>query len=324
MSRSSRIKLARLRASYSGERVTMAESAVGRQGELNIDACIPAQQRFRAQFAYFLFNCLLDGTFGSKGMRDFTLGTIVMSPRFDELVVIAKCPVGACSRIMPFARHSGTDGMPGVDAAGRYEIAMSGMPGLRLVAMAGNTVNLLHVTTGARVVITDKRSTNRWSDSNGGNAGRGPVDQSTADWWTTDVPLTHNELGAIDHIPVMPLDIEQLLAGLTARLHFTDAQHSWSNNWFCDPGKRGNSGLEAAMLGLVRRRLTGYGDHWRLEWTGYPHHTDIAAMITHPVIGLDGATARVVGRAAIDVAYKSVILELRPTDAVSDLAGLPA
>ena len=72
------------------------------------------------------------------------------------------------------------------------------------------------------------------------------------------------------------------------RMSMTDSRKKWaSGNWYWDPLDRPES--ERRRSEWPERRLWGAGFEWKMEWTGFPHPTDVANSLVDPVVGLRGS-----------------------------------
>lgn len=119
-------------------------------------------------------------------------------------------------------------------------------------------------------------------------------------------PAEHKALAAI---PEMTEEIETLLAGLAVRLNVQDPEGRWAMGyWFWDPLQRPE---RPRSMTRAERRLGGWGTAWELRWSSYPHVSDVAAILTHPVIGVAGCSATEV-EDGYDIHLNSSILALRP------------
>ncbi|MFD4879314.1 hypothetical protein ACFWOB_38990 [Streptomyces sp. NPDC058420] len=289
---SKRLAAAHRRKTYTGERVEAALAGIGRKNDIGLDACSPVQRSFRAFFALGLFN---DGPAGARpgawGYTRLSAYDPVVSPRWDELVVIAeRAPDNVVGWLVP-----------------KQNRGMLCVPGLRLAAMSTRdwgTFYLRHEPTGARLVVTGRRA--------------GPLrdDERRSGSWRDALlegePLSGAERRAMGSVPSMTPDAEVLLAGLVTRYAMEDRREKWATSWSWDPLDRSGDRRQDAdlMSRNVERRLWGEGDSWELRWTGYPYPADLARALTHPVVGIPGAALHL-HRDIFEVTYGSALLEIR-------------
>jgi hypothetical protein len=273
MSNSLRSARARVRAAYTGEHIVAARQGVGRNGDLGLDRCSIPQQRLRTLLATHLFNAGDTGVLvGTSIVSTLTHYTLTMSPRFDDLVVVAECPTNVPNGV-------------GKDTAE--------LPGLRLSHLDDNeTYRLVHLPTGARMTVTGRRRT-LFDDTCFASYSRASRDGRR--WWTPDVPLTPTERDSLRFNPVPPDGVAQILRALVTRLSARDVSGRWAiGYWFYDPLRRPKAtGFNDYRL---RRRLIGAGPHWHLQWNGYPYPKDVAAMLLDTTAGLPGIKATGTGR----------------------------
>jgi hypothetical protein len=243
MSRSPRTALARLRAEYTGEHPTAARQGVGRNGDLGMDRCTPAQQQLRILIGAHLFNagqisCLA----GSSFVHTITCYTLTMSPRYNELVLIAECPENVLGYLVPRGRGRTPE-----------------LPGLRLLACDDwQTYRLIHLPTGARMTVTGNRRADL-QDLSTQLATTCP-DQWLSDWWTAEIPLTSAEQTSLRINPTPPADIAQMIRAVVVRLSARDPAGGWAmGNWFYDPLRRAER--PAGANDGHERRLIGAGNY---------------------------------------------------------------
>lgn len=99
------------------------------------------------------------------------------------------------------------------------------------------------------------------------------------------------EREALLGVPAMTPGSETLLAGLVSHLDVREPNRQWATGmWWWDPFHR------PKRRGLARStdrfaQLWGAGDNWELKWNGYPYPEDLAACLTSPMVGLEGASA---------------------------------
>jgi len=235
-----------------------------------MDRCTVPQQRLRTLLGTHLFNAGDISTLvGWSVVSTLTHYTITMSPRFDDLVLVADCPTNVLGYLVP-------------EGDGTY---VSELPGLRLSDTDGQeTYRLIHLPTGARMTVTGQPRTVFDRSRFVAEAG---MSKAGRKWWTPDVPLARAEEEMLRFNPVPPDCVARIIQALVVRLSAHDPRNMWAMGyWFYDPLRRPN----LPSGGRTLRRLIGAGPNWQLQWTGYPHLTDIVAMLTDDVFGLHGVT----------------------------------
>ncbi|MEV4348894.1 hypothetical protein AB0J83_30930 [Actinoplanes sp. NPDC049596] len=268
--------LTRVRAEHTGEDLVTARQGVHRSG-LGLDECTPAQRSLRTLLGLHLFNG------GDKSALPYpsmvhvlTNYTLLMSPRYDNLVVITDAPANMAGYLVPVgqARRPGPS---------------SSIPGLRLDQITGARrsdgpdYHLVHLPTGARMIVTQQRRTR--FESRQSNGTRRP---SGYPWWTSDIPVTTEEHDRSMNLLTPPDGIATIVNALVVRMRARDPHRQWAmGNWWNDPLQR--EGRPCDCHGSNRRLMPG-GRHWLMEWCGYPYAADVAAMLSDPRFGLPDAT----------------------------------
>ncbi|WP_214402552.1 hypothetical protein [Pseudonocardia lacus] len=276
------------RAGYTQERRRAAAAGLGTDGSHGLDTCSDRQRKLRALLALHVFN---GGRMGVEAPADTRVDTItrytmILSPRHDDLVVVAEAPRNVAAYLV----NSHPD---------------DGLPGMRMVGRPGrSTFQMLHLPTGATLTITDE---------SGHHSGIPAPDPES--WWPgsrwcgTDVDVTDSERAALDGLPPVSPDAEQLLAALIVRICTADPNANWAlGTWFSDPLPRPDP------IGAPRdagRRLWGEGDSWELRWSGLPYGIDVVSSLTDHAIGLPGTGLSRSGR-DYTVTHGSCTLVARP------------
>lgn len=247
-------RLGAQRAAITDEPPSASRAGIGRDGRLGFDNCSAAQRRFRALLALHVFNTSdMPEPFGPGSAAAFLTYTVAMSPRHDQLVVIRDNAIeNITGRLIP-------------DRDGEFGVA-----GLRVAAIVPyRTHHLLHVPTGARMVITHRPvfpSAEAVAARRGAPTGWGPG---------PDVPLSASEQRAIAIAESFSVPMQRLLAGLMVRVNANDPGGRWSlwhwSTWVS--------------------QLDGAGDQCELRWERRPEPHHIAAALTDPVAGIAGATS---------------------------------
>jgi hypothetical protein len=281
MAHSSRRSAYTIRRAYSGEHIQAAARGIPRGCcHLGFETSDPGQQNLRALLALGIFNGgRLQQWPGGWGMAPVTHYDLILSPRLDNLVVITPTPSNVVQYLVP-------RGMP------------VGLPGLRLESATDEAFLLRHLTTGARMTVTD----------------RPPAPPFESDFdedrvWNARQELTSGEQEALADVPPVSGAAMVLLAGLMTRIGLNDPKRRWAlGNWFMDPLDRTREW--AADPG---RRLWGHGDRWELTWGSFPFREDVAAALTGAKIGIAGAYAVKVRR-GWDIRLGDAVLALRSED----------
>ncbi|GAA4618408.1 hypothetical protein GCM10023195_82720 [Actinoallomurus liliacearum] len=153
------------------------------------------------------------------------------------------------------------------------------LPGLRLEEVRGyGTYITHHIPTGARLIVTDDPS---------GKILDKPPGSTYLETLEGDA-LTDQEEAQLRQTPNMSPDAQLLLSGLLCRATTKDPDDTWAiGNWFSDPLWEVRGELETTE----EIQLEGSDDHWKLTWIGFPYPGDVAATLTHPIIGIEGAVA---------------------------------
>ncbi|MEU4797471.1 hypothetical protein [Streptomyces sp. NPDC023327] len=262
MPASRRKTVARTRVLYTGESLAAAQAGVARGHSLGLDACRPEQHEFRALLAFGYLNHGVDYD-GPAGWHLSVLSsyTLNISPRFERVVLITKAPHNVASRLL-----CGPTGG-------------NGLPGLRVEEHRGYGNYLLrHLPTGAQLVVTNNPS----------GTPAGARNDPYIDHLPMATPLTSTEREQLARVPSMTAEARRLLAGVFCRITVSDPHGGWAiGNWFYDPLQR--PGWLDSSHRPSHRRLHGAGDRWELEWESHPYPDDLAAAMTHPIIGIPGA-----------------------------------
>ncbi|MEV7243137.1 hypothetical protein AB0N92_18085 [Streptomyces sp. NPDC093248] len=272
MPSSFRRRAAHLRASHTRETPSLAAPGIARRNlgtcslpgsdgsGLGLDVCSAPQRRLRALLALGLFNNGPTSTWPRQiSLADVTRYTVVVSPRYHDLVITSRAPYNVLCWLV------GRDNHPQI-----------GLPGLRVETSYTEGWHLRHLPTGATMTVTSNRH------------GRlqGPADPGSnyARLWTADVPLNDEEYDVLNALPRQGADTETLLAALTVRLCARAPDGRWDVGWWfsnlTDRPGRGHA---------HRRRLAVEGHQCTLHWDSSPHPEDLRAALTDPVIGLAGA-----------------------------------
>lgn len=268
MPESTRKSLARRRSLFTGECLDAARQGIDRGRTLGLDECLPVQQQFRTLFALGFFNTSrIESAAARWGIHYLSAYTITISPRWDRFVIIAETPDNVTNYVA------------------RSQSGLSWFPGIRLEARYGyGSFVFRHMPTQARLVITNNKS------------GRtlGKQGTCTRRSWT-DLPLDDRDEDLLNGIPKWSRDAGKLLAGLAARISLRDPNRKWAiGHWFWDPLQRRE--VVDHLVGSDRK-LVGEGDHWILEWSGYPYQDDLFSALTHPEAGIPGVGFELHGNA---------------------------
>jgi hypothetical protein len=271
MPESSRRRLSKTRAAITGEHPSASRAGLGRDGSLGLDSCTTAQRRFRALLALHLFNTE-PGPF--SGAYAFLTYSVAMSPRHDLLVVIRRDAIpNLAGRLLPYDDGSGN------------------VSGLRVAGLEpARLCHLVHVPTGARMVITDREHFPHTAPRDIPERTTGPTGPGL------DLPVSAAEQHVADIVDELPDPMLRLLAGLTVRVGTADPHGRWSLGYWSAP----------------RSELSGIGNLWEMRWQREPDARHIADALTDPVAGIAGAHA-VVDRGGryLDVTLQDARLRLR-------------
>ncbi|MGW7465336.1 hypothetical protein ACWGJT_11620 [Streptomyces xantholiticus] len=124
-------------------------------------------------------------------------------------------------------------------------------------------------------------------DRHGRLRGRPDPDSNGMGLWGTDVPVNEEEYATLEALPRVSEEAETLLAALTVRLCTKDPTGGWDlGMWSYDLSER------PARGSTHRRRLSAEGHECELHWDSTPYPEDLRAALTHPVVGLPGATSQ--------------------------------
>ncbi|ACU77796.1 conserved hypothetical protein [Catenulispora acidiphila DSM 44928] len=269
MTHSTRKTLAKVRRSYTGETTRAAKAGVGRE-HLGLDACSPAQLELRALLARLLLNSGAASALSSRnGVSTLTCYTMILSPRYDDLVIITRAELNVMAWLVPRPETKFFDEVPGL----RFEAVSNHTRGLRL----------RHLPTGARMVVTPNIN-GRFGQADGG-------DHDYIRAADIDVPLSASEKTLLSELPEPTADARVLLAGLVTRFSAIDARRQWAiGQWFEDPLNRPDQ-PRGSLTRATSRQLAGDGDAWTLRWEEHPRVEDVARALTDDVAGLRGAQA---------------------------------
>jgi hypothetical protein len=278
MPESVRHRLGAQRAAFTDEPAAASRAGIGRDGRLGFDECSAAQLRFRTLLALHVFNTSdAPDPFGCRSAAAFLTYTVAMSPRHDQLAVIRTNAIeNITGRLMP--DHDGDYGVAGLRVAG---------------VIPYRTHHLVHVPTGARMVITDQPvfpSVEVVAARRDTSTERGPG---------PDLPLSASEQQAIAIADSLSIPMQRLLAGLMVRVNANDPGGRWTLwHW-----------------STRRSLLDGTGDRCELRWERRPDPHHIAAALTDPAAGIHGATSAL-GRygAYTDVTLHGARLRLRQSE----------
>ncbi|WNO62406.1 hypothetical protein RPQ02_40220 [Streptomyces sp. AM2-3-1] len=262
MPASFRSQAAHIRAAYTRETASLAAPGVTRQHAPGLDSSTVPQRRLRALLALGLFNHGPGSLWPRQvSLADVTRYTLVLSPRQDDLVVTTRAPYNVVSWLV-----------------GRDDLPVVGLPGLRVETSYEEGWRLRHLPTGATLAVT--------GDRHGRLRGRPDPDSNWLGLWGTDVPVSEEEYATLEALPRLSEEAETLLAALTVRLCARDPAEGWDiGMWYHDLSERPQRGY------AHRRRLFAEGDQCELHWDSTPYPEDLQAALTHPVVGLFGATS---------------------------------
>lgn len=287
----------RFRADRTGEDPVTARQGVHRSG-LGLDVCTPAQQRLRTALGQHLFNG------GDKSALPYpsmvhilTHYTLLMSPRYDNLVLITDAPANVLGYLVP-------------EGGSRRAGPSMSVPGLRLEHVTGARCSdgpdyhLVHLPTGARMTVTPQQRT--FFENRPSNGSRCPSGYA---WWTSDKPVTPDEQEQIQDLVTPPTGVAGIVNALVVRIRARDPRHRWAmGNWWNDPLRR--PGRPCGCERSSNRRLMPGGRGWLLEWCGYPYAADVAAMLADPGFGLPQATITA-GSGDFTIAMGQDVLRIR-------------
>ncbi|GAA2305029.1 hypothetical protein GCM10009853_072620 [Glycomyces scopariae] len=269
MSRSVHTATARMRAAFTGETPIAAEYGRGRQGNLGLDRCIPAQLEMRSRLAWHLFNrgWLSTLPYESTISRIASYSPVV-SARYKELVLVAK---GAPVNVLGYFFNAPEAVFPGLRLTHsvRWEEGPDGPDRPQY-----ERYETVHVPTGAKFIVTSHPDTTREV----GKPGYG-----SEMWVRVDMKMADSE--AFNHklMPPMSIGIQRILAALVARFNSRDPGGRWATgSWEGPPMGRKSEGVGADYS----RGLSGGGEVWSLRWTLYPTVRDIVDMLADPVFGV--------------------------------------
>ncbi|MFJ7280592.1 hypothetical protein [Kitasatospora sp. NPDC098663] len=284
-----------LRIQYTAESEAAARSAVSSDTHgLGLDHCSDDQRAFRALLALALFNeNVYSGPTARWGYAVVASYDPVMSPRRDQLVMVAeRAPENVATRLLA-TKGTGSRGIPGL----RHEVSYT--------CHGQHSLCLRHLPTGALLTITGDPAGCR----RGNRRSRVPLHS----YFTVDYDLTGHERRALASVPPISRDATTLLAGLVSRYNLVDRRGRWATSLSWDPlqrpGVERRKDPEVIRHGAVRR-LWGAEDSWTFRWTGYPEPYDLALALTHREAGIRGAGFTRHGD-AFRVALGTATLELR-------------
>ncbi|NUS43495.1 MAG: hypothetical protein HOQ24_07400 [Mycobacteriaceae bacterium] len=198
------------------------------------------------------------------------------------------------------------------------------MPGLRRTSVGDNQDWLLltHAPTGARVRFFP------WEQHHPSHRRDLKVYPLFFEDLSADMSLTEEEQVALDAVPEMHLDSEQLLAGLVSRLWVSSKREKWAVSgltWdVLGRTLESSSSFESptADLGIHFRYLWGSGTEWLLRWGGEGSvpAADVARALTHRNIGIEGAQAAHLGPYRSEVRLGKATLALECSSITDDAA----
>lgn len=285
MPHSARRSMGHRRRLYTGEASGAAALGVSRDAHgIGLDDCTPAQRRLRFLLALGVFNQgHSQASPGDWAVAGITSYDLVLSPRFDHLVIVCRTPYNAVCWLVPDGR------------------AVSRIPGLRMCEQIGGTYLLRHLACGASMSVTAQTSTPPDASDLYGHGRSG--------LWSTHTTMTDSEWDVLESLPPTTPTAEVLLAGLLVRLCLKDPADGWAVGQFSeDPLGR----LERGVSRYAFRRLWGAGDRWELEWCPYPVPDDLVQALVDPFVGIPGAHSTSVRR-GWDIRLENSLLALRPT-----------
>ncbi|MGY0231975.1 hypothetical protein [Longispora urticae] len=280
------ISESRQRAACTGEELRSAVAGITScpENSSGLDDCSPAQRDLRFVLALYTFNAgIIAAPPGWSGVHTITAYDIVVSPRFDELVLFTNAPDNLTGYFI------------GTDTGG-------GIPGMRIDTRPnGGTFRLLHLPTGGRLTITSRTETTHLHRVGTWN---------TRNWLTTSTGLTQAEKTELAATPTPTDAASQLLGALFTRISCTDPNGTWAlGTWFDDPLNR-TPPREHHASGPTRQ-LWGAEDSWELTWDDHPFPADIVDSLTDPHHGLPGTQAEGAGPDHT-LTYKGATLRLGP------------
>jgi hypothetical protein len=273
MPESVRHRQGKVRAAITGEHPSASRAGLGRDGSLGFDSCTQAQRQFRALLALHLFNTGIGPPYTAASA--FLTYTVAMSPRHNLLAVIRRGAIpNLAGRLLPNPGH-GIGRVSGLRVAGVVPFRL---------------YDLVHVPTGARMVISDQEHFLRSASSDIPDKMFGPRGPGL------DVPVDTSEQRVADMVAALPDPMLRLMAGLVVR--------------FCTvgPGKRWSLGYWSTEWS----ELSGIADRWEMRWHHEPDPSQVACALTDPIAGIAGAQAVAgLGGRYIDVVLDGARLRLR-------------
>lgn len=301
MSASTRRRTAARRATFTGEANAQAALAV-RGDSHGLDDCSPEQRRFRAVLALLLLNGRDDGRredsyldarypgrhyFAAWGMSRLRSYTITYSAQYNELVLISDIHAHLTAPLCPRPNPEQLVGLPGLRPLDRDP--------------AGKWYRFTHVPTGGILRLQGIGRPLHW----------GPSPEAAHYWDKMDQlsELHDTETLAAQLIAPMHPDAEQLLAALTARLTLEDPDEAWAVGGLTwDTLRRPDLGSRDD----THNYLWGHDSTWKLRWggPGSVPAADVGIALTHPFIGLRGATMQTADDGSTTVRFGAASLEM--------------
>ncbi|WP_370934544.1 hypothetical protein [Amycolatopsis sp. cg13] len=303
-----RLHFATIRSQFTREPRSLAARAIPRitpgttPSALGLDSCNPAQKRFRAFAAPFLLNTpdvppWVRDPRARPAARPSAArvgwNRVVVSPQYNDFSILAEDP----DHLVQYLADNDDDYLT------------LGIPGLRPAEVEGRGEGLLmkHLPTGAWLRV---RYHNRHTPKL-----RTPPWFFPTNWrhLRRDVVLGPQERDSLDAIPSMGEDAVDLLAGLVARLTCRSDDEGWAVGWLVsDPMQR--AFREQSWFDFIQ--LWGGQDLWTLQWGGYGSvpASDVARVLTHPVIGVLGAHTTKANETRAEVRLRKARLTLELHD----------
>jgi hypothetical protein len=267
-----------------------------------LDGCSPNQRRFRAMLVLLVLNGHDDGrredsyldarypgrqylaAWGLSRLRSYTM---TYSAQYNELVLISDIHHHLTAPLHP---------RPNPDQ-------LLGLPGLRPLDShpSGQWYRFTHVPTGGILRLQSIGRPEEWGPSPEGNHYWGEM-QRLGD-------LRDTETLAVQWIPPIHPDAERLLAALTARLTLQDPNRTWTVGGLTwDTLRREDLGSR----GYTYNYLWGHDTTWKLRWggPGSVPAAEVGIALTHPFIGLKGATMQVADDGSTTVRFGAASLEM--------------
>ncbi|RJQ83363.1 hypothetical protein D5S17_00330 [Pseudonocardiaceae bacterium YIM PH 21723] len=276
---------ASLRASYTGEREVDAAAALRSGGTTTpLDTCSESQRRLRALLAVLLLNNDPSGTVIDCGLSGLLNTGLVLSPRFDEFVLLTDDPQRVVRLLLP-----GDDG----------HLGLPGLRPMRTDEERGGFV-FRHPPSRALLRVAPTRA-RRISP---------PTEWLEA---SRSARLTSIETQVSATVPAMHPDAMRLLGALASRLTMRHPAGRWAvGKLTWDPLAEFRV-ARTITEGPRQYRLTGAGADWSLRWSGgmpVPPG-EVAIGLTDSFAGLPGAVA-MSGERGLEVHFREARLALLP------------